>query len=40
MPLMAQHMRGFRRHIVIEEESHRMSGPLIWRATSVSISAR
>jgi hypothetical protein len=40
VPLTAQNPRHFHWDIVIQEESHGLSGPLIWRATRVSISAR
>ena len=38
--LTTQYPRHFRGNIVIEEKPHGFSGPLIWRATNVSISAR
>jgi hypothetical protein len=40
MPLASQYLRYLHGHIVIEKESHTSSGPLIWRAIKVSISAR
>ena len=40
VPLTTQHTRHLRRHIVVEEKPHDLSGPLIWRATNVSISPR
>lgn len=40
MPLTTQHPGRFRWNIMVEEKPHDLSGPLIWRATKVSISAR
>ena len=40
MSFATQYPRHFRGNVMIEEKPHDLSGPLIWRATSVSISAR